>query len=85
MTQEAWVKTFSSVGGGVKGASMKLEGGVICDEGIARYHAMVSPHRNVERWWSRGSSSGCGGSLTPQLSNRITLTPLSVIRRGSCG
>ena len=26
----AWVKAFSSVGGGVKGASTKLKGGVIC-------------------------------------------------------
>jgi hypothetical protein len=30
MTRGAWVKAFSSVGGGVKGASTKVEGGVIC-------------------------------------------------------
>ena len=29
MIREAWVKVFLQVGGGVKGAPMKLEGGVI--------------------------------------------------------
>ena len=30
MTWEACAKAFASVGGGVKGAPTKLEGGVIC-------------------------------------------------------
>ena len=47
-TRDAWVKAFSSVGGGVKGAPAKLEGGVIfscsfrgiCDVDIAVCHGM---------------------------------------------
>ena len=37
------MKAFLSVGGGVKAASMKLEGGVICDEGIVMYRAVYGP------------------------------------------
>lgn len=53
------MKAFSSVGGGVKGASLKFEGGVIwpfngvCEGNIGVYYATGEPA--LRRWMMAGA------------------------------